>query len=57
MPGTTNSAAGFANKQGERATSSGKAPYARPSLSVFGSVRELTGSGTGGTADGGMFMA
>ena len=33
-----------------------KLAYRTPSLKVHGSVRKLTGSGTGGLADGGMFM-
>jgi hypothetical protein len=56
MPGKTNSAAEFADKRAELSASAGKAPYERPTLSVFGSVRELTGSGTGGSSDGGMPM-
>lgn len=34
-----------------------KLPYMRPSLTLYGSVRELTGSGSGGDSDGGMPMA
>lgn len=33
-----------------------KKPYRRPSLAIYGSVRELTGSGTGGAADANMPM-
>ena len=42
--------------RGKLDSSQGKLPYRTPSLKVHGSVRELTGSGSGGTADGGMFM-
>jgi hypothetical protein len=36
----------------------GKLPYKSPTLTVFGSVRELTGgASTMGTADGGISMA
>ena len=43
--------------RGKLDSSQGKLPYRTPSLKVHGSVRELTGSGSGGNADGAMFMA
>ena len=48
-------AAGNGKGDGTRAVI--KLAYKSPSLIAYGSVRELTGSGTGGVADGGMFMA
>ena len=43
--------------QGKFDSSQRKLPYRTPTLKVHGSVRELTGSGSGGNADGTMFMA
>lgn len=43
--------------QGAQAAVLTKLVYQSPLLTIFGSVRELTGSGTGGAFDGGMPMA
>ena len=46
-----------ARDPGDGASAAGKLTYRSPTLTVYGSVKDLTGSGTGGSSDGGMPMA
>lgn len=45
------------SKVGSANADSKKSPYSAPRLTVYGSVRNLTGGGSAGTTDGGGNMA